>query len=84
MDLSLLIEMASFLRYIKKVYLTIPAWSSKQYPLSGRHPLEPHKPMTFLETKNFSVNVRIYDVPLQSRAEFESILRGNGAFLNIE
>ena len=84
MDLSLLVEMASFLRYIKKVYLTIPAWSSKQYTLSGRHPLESHKPMPFLETKNFSVNVRIYDVPPQSRAEFESILRVNGAFLNIE
>ncbi len=84
MDLALSVEIASFLKYRMKVYLTIPAWSSEQHPLSGRHPLEAHKPLPFLETKNISVNVRIYDVPPQSREQLERILRENGAFLNIE
>lgn len=84
MDLTLLMEMASFLRYIMKVYLTIPAWSSKQYPFIDRRPPQAHKPLPFLETETFSVTVRIHDVPPQSREQLERILRENGAFLNIE
>ena len=84
MDLALSVEMASFFTYRMKVYLTIPAWSSEQHPLSGRHRLESHKPLPLRETMHFSVNVRIFDVPPESRAELERILRENGAFLNIE
>lgn len=84
MDLTLLVEIASFITYVAKVYLTIPSWSLDEYPLSGHHPLEPHKPLPFLETKQFSVNVRVCDVPLQRREKLESVLRENGAFLNIE
>ena len=84
MDLTLIVEMASFLDHIMKVYLTIPAWSSNKYMLSGHHPLERHKPLPFLETRNYSVNVCIYDVPPQGREELENLLRDNGAFLNVE